>query len=45
MEGFNNFRDVIDLVKETLYLDCEGEGFVRQGSDESGQLVKEEELG
>lgn len=27
LEGFNNFRDVIDLVKETLMLDCEGSGF------------------
>lgn len=26
IEGFNNFRDVIDLVKETVRMDCEGIG-------------------
>ena len=26
LEGFNNFRDVIDLVRETVMIDCEGEG-------------------
>ena len=26
-EGFNTFRDVIDLVRETVMLDCEGPGY------------------
>lgn len=42
IEGFNNFRDVIELVKETVALDCEGIGM--QGNlGTLGGSVKEEE--
>ncbi len=39
IEGFNNFRDVIDLVKETVRMDCEGIG---GGDDCTVGGVKEE---
>lgn len=40
IEGFNNFRDVIDLVKETVRMDCEGIG---EGDGCTLGRVKEEE--
>lgn len=41
VDGFNTFKDVIDLVKETVMLDCEGSGFI--GNIGNGYSVKEEE--
>ena len=31
MEGFNNFRDVIDLVRETVMMDLEGGDYNAEG--------------
>jgi hypothetical protein len=42
IEGFNNFRDVIDLVKETVRMDCDGN--IGGDGNTFGGPVKEEFL-
>jgi ATP-dependent DNA helicase 2 subunit 1 len=47
LEGFNSFRDVIDLVRETVMLDCEGAGYSGVGTctGSTPTPIKEEDDG